>query len=174
MANLLGSHGWNRDLVTSLFWPPTTKVLAMAFTMLYVVWEARNKLLFDGTCPSCEGVLLCFRQLGGTVGASTEVLRLGPAVATFWKPLGKDVIKLNFDPSTTTNQEAGFGMIARNWRGEVMAAAAEFPIDVVSPLLAEMMTFRWAFLLAVDLGFRVACFETDCLQLFQAWWTRRV
>lgn len=28
---------------------------------------------------------------------------------------------------------------------------------------------RWAIVLAIQLGFRRVCFETDCLQLFQCW-----
>ena len=35
--------------------------------------------------------------------------------------------------------------------------------------MAEVLCFRWAIGMAIDLGFRVACFETDCLKLYESW-----
>lgn len=58
---------------------------------------------------------------------------------------------------------AGFGFIARNSAGEILAASTSDPTE------AEALSFRWAMFLAVDLGFRRVCFETDCLPLFEAW-----
>src|ERR1044072_6222902 len=29
--------------------------------------------------------------------------------------------------------------------------------------------FRWSIGFAIDLGFKVACFETDCLKLYESW-----
>lgn len=61
----------------------------------------------------------------------------------------------------------GLGMVARNERGEVMGAAANYPIHVISPLLGEASCLFWAMRIAVDFGFRSLCFEMDCLQLYE-------
>jgi hypothetical protein len=35
--------------------------------------------------------------------------------------------------------------------------------------MAEVQCFRWAIGLAIDLGFRSVCSETDCLKLYESW-----
>ncbi|XP_057452813.1 uncharacterized protein LOC130744665 [Lotus japonicus] len=64
---------------------------------------------------------------------------------------------------------AGFGMVARDSNGEIMAYASKFPTMVLSPTVGEALSLRWAMDLAIQLGFRRVVFETDCLPLFQAW-----
>lgn len=48
-------------------------------------------------------------------------------------------------------------MVASDEEGQVLAAAANYPVLVSSPVLAEATMLRWV------------CFETDNLQLFQRW-----
>ncbi|XP_057418218.1 uncharacterized protein LOC130712400 [Lotus japonicus] len=84
------------------------------------------------------------------------------------RPVG-NTIKLNFDASWTSASGAGFGMIARNSNGEVMAAAALGSTSASSVLMAEALAFRWCVSLAKDLRFFRVVLETDCLQLFEAW-----
>ncbi|XP_057453121.1 uncharacterized protein LOC130744983 [Lotus japonicus] len=60
-------------------------------------------------------------------------------------------------------------MIARNNNGDVMATAALDSLGAASALMAEALAFRWCVSLAKDLGFFRVVFETDCLQLFEAW-----
>lgn len=50
--------------------------------------------------------------------------------------------------------------VARNERGEVMAAATSHLVACLSSLLAEAATFKWSLRLAMELGFRRVCFET--------------
>lgn len=64
---------------------------------------------------------------------------------------------------------ASFGLVARDRNGEVMAATSFFPTVALTTTIAEALCLRWAMVLASQLGFRNVQFETDSLQLFQAW-----
>lgn len=57
----------------------------------------------------------------------------------------------------------GFGFVARNFEGEVLAAATASLFDVFPPLIAEALCLRWAMSLATYLSVRRVCFDTECL-----------
>lgn len=84
---------------------------------------------------------------------------------TAWKRPPAGWIKINFDVSVR-HKVAGFGCLARDEEGEVLAAATLAPVLMQSIVLAEALCFRWALRLAIDLGFHHVCFETDSLKLF--------
>lgn len=60
---------------------------------------------------------------------------------------------MNIDASFVNGRPAGYGMVARDFEGEVMTAAITFPIASLSPLSAEAGCFHWALRLAIELGF---------------------
>lgn len=82
-----------------------------------------------------------------------------------------DKAKVNFDASVR-HSVAGFGLIARDEEGEVLASATLAPVMMQPACLTEALCLQWAMRIAIDLGFHVVCFETNSLQLFQ-WWRRR-
>ncbi|XP_057444702.1 uncharacterized protein LOC130736943 [Lotus japonicus] len=148
------------------------EVIAMGFTLIYVIWEHRNKSVHDYVQPSLDAVLqrlaalLCYDDAAVLPHMATSTADQQPMV---WRrPVGQ-FIKLNFDASWTLATGAGMGMVARNSHGEVMAAATNGPVGALSSLVAEAMAFRWCISLARDLGFFRVVLETDCLQLFEAW-----
>lgn len=50
--------------------------------------------------------------------------------------------------------DGGFGLVVRNFRGEVLAAVCAFHGPTFSSLVAEGLSLRWALGLASELGFR--------------------
>ncbi|XP_057415840.1 uncharacterized protein LOC130710549 [Lotus japonicus] len=131
--------------------------------------ETSSHALFScpvGQQPSVEKVLARLKAL--------ESIPSGPTVSrtveynTRWSHSQANVIKLNFDASFV-DKVAGFGLIARNNEGLIMAAACAYPVGTSTALLAEALAFRWAITLALDLHFLEVYFETDCLQLYEAW-----
>ncbi|XP_057416181.1 uncharacterized protein LOC130710823 [Lotus japonicus] len=86
-----------------------------------------------------------------------------------WRRPAEDVVKVNVDAAVGQDRFAGFGLVARDHAGEVLAAAAKYPTMVLSPTVAEALSLRWSMDLAIQLGFRRVQFETDCLLLQQAW-----
>lgn len=57
---------------------------------------------------------------------------------------------------------AGVCMVVRDNNRQFMAATSKFPTHGMSLMVVEGMGLRWALSLAVDLGFRMICMETNC------------
>ncbi|XP_057453035.1 uncharacterized protein LOC130744890 [Lotus japonicus] len=135
----------------------------------YALWEARNRVVFEGRAFSVPLVVQRAQDLGQLLPASGTKVRNAPSMVAVWQRPTRGVIKINFDASFRSASDIGAGMVARDHEGFVLASAAAFPLAASSPLLAEAAALRWAMVLAIQLGFRRVCFETDCLQLFQRW-----
>lgn len=88
--------------------------------------------------------------------------------ATWRRPI-QGVFKINFDASYMEGRATGYGRVARDYEGEILASATAYPVASLSPLLVEAGCFRWALRLAIDLWFRRVELQTDCLQLFNPW-----
>ncbi|XP_057426083.1 uncharacterized protein LOC130719473 [Lotus japonicus] len=159
-----------------LFDTDEPEVISYGMTMIYAIWEQRNNLVHNGIQATFEALLHRVPTL--ECADSSGSLAPGPArvedLRIAWRrPVG-NTIKINFDASWTAASDTGFGMIARNNNGEVMAAAALGFTSASSALMAEALAFRWSVSLAKDLGFFRVVLETDCLQLFEAWKKNRL
>ncbi|XP_057425625.1 uncharacterized protein LOC130718990 [Lotus japonicus] len=140
---------------------------ALCVSVLWVIWEARNRCVFQGVQPQVDDLMARLQMMVAPPRAAAPVReRFLPAA---WIRPQHDIIKLNFDGSWKEDQAAGFGCVGRNAHGLVMAAATTFPIDAPSPLIVEALAFRWSLSLAADLFFMEIVLETDCLKLFDAW-----
>lgn len=144
------------------------EVLVRSCTLCYVIWEARNALIFRGQAPQLE--LLLARASSLTM-PPPELLppAAAPPMSSRWSKPGAGVIKMNFDAAWKQNRDDGYACVARTSEGEIMAAATAPNIATLNSLMAEAGAFRWALVLAMELGFRRVCMETDCLTLYQAW-----
>ncbi|XP_057430540.1 uncharacterized protein LOC130723502 [Lotus japonicus] len=138
-------------------------------TAAYVLWEARNKLVFEGRPFSCDAVVRRTLQLVQRPSSAQVSRQPGIVLETVWRRPEEGMIKVNVDASFKSATDSGSGLIARDSEGQVLAAAASYPVVASSPVLAEAWALRWAIILALELGFRRVCFETDCLLLFQRW-----
>ncbi|XP_057423749.1 uncharacterized protein LOC130717521 [Lotus japonicus] len=144
------------------------------FTLLWAIWERRNKWCFDHQWYPFDFVLRrasSLASVGFTVGDEGSVLhgqRREGGNAT-WRPPQSGIIKVNVDASVSAGSLMGYGYIARNSRGEVLAtAAAKWP-TASTVALAEAMALRWALQLSLDLGFFAVDVEIDSKMVVDAW-----
>ncbi|XP_057453036.1 uncharacterized protein LOC130744894 [Lotus japonicus] len=137
--------------------------------MIYALWEARNRVIFDGQPFDLGRVLQRAQGLLADEGAASVQLRRAPVMHSTWQRPSCCVYKVNFDAAMSQDGVAGFGMVVRDEEGAAFAAATASSFYALSEAVGEVMRLRWAMSLAVDLGFRSVCLETDCLQLFEVW-----
>ncbi|XP_057432105.1 uncharacterized protein LOC130724854 [Lotus japonicus] len=138
-------------------------------SLIYDVWEARNRWVFDGDPFDCRRVLQRAVSLSPAPASSSSQGCQQRSFASSWLRPPEGRFKLNFDASVLGDGSAGLGMVVRDVDGMVLAAATESNVCVLSPVQGEALCMRWAIALAIDLGFRHVLLETDCLQLFDMW-----
>ncbi|KAI5011897.1 hypothetical protein ZWY2020_024031 [Hordeum vulgare] len=86
-----------------------------------------------------------------------------------WRPPPDDMIKINTDGSFVPGQEgSGWGVIARDAAGEVIAARAGRQDHVQDAFALEVYALAHAISLAADLGLVRVTFETDSSLLLEA------
>ncbi|XP_057418167.1 uncharacterized protein LOC130712348 [Lotus japonicus] len=142
--------------------------LGVFLTLLYAIWSARNELCFKDKASTLEQILNHASSLSPLPPLEVPMVPQLHLPHSWSRP-SPGTFKLNFDAAMAPNGDAGFGLVARNSRGEVLASACFPHGPVPSSLVAEGLSFRWAIGLAMELGFRCIVFETDCLLLFEAW-----
>ncbi|XP_057451400.1 uncharacterized protein LOC130743249 [Lotus japonicus] len=98
-----------------------SEVVALAQTLIYQIWEVRNRVLFRQGRLVVSEVL--DRVMGMAAECSTRAREGTPTSIVVWRRPPERVVKLNFDASFGDGKVDGLGMIARNHRGEIMAAA---------------------------------------------------
>jgi len=81
-----------------------------------------------------------------------------------WTSLIAGHVKVNIDASCKED-DVGYGMIARDEEGEVLAVATKVNYQTSDVILAEAEALRWSFEMARDLCFTHVEFETDNLAL---------
>ncbi|XP_057426331.1 uncharacterized protein LOC130719740 [Lotus japonicus] len=113
-------------------------------TFLYALWELRNAVIYQQKQPEFHVIMARF----------TSLMSPGERVA--------------FERSPEDQRNITRASWCRS-QAEVMAAAAVFPLEAMSPVIAEALAFRWSLSLAKDLGFRRVCLETDFLHLIETW-----
>ncbi|XP_057441686.1 uncharacterized protein LOC130733484 [Lotus japonicus] len=158
------------DLMIAVLESDDDIMITQLQTWLYVLWEARNAAVFHAK-PLDIGNLL--QRVGALVGVPVSVQQpLGRPVAALpsvWKRPRQGATKINVDATMQEGGAAFFALVARNFRGEVLAATTSDLVPCLSPKLAETQALQWAMIMASELGFRTVCFETDCLQLYNGW-----
>ncbi|XP_057451857.1 uncharacterized protein LOC130743639 [Lotus japonicus] len=144
-------------------------VVAEVQNMIYCLWEARNRWLFEERKFDFAMVIARTQTLGivapVTANAGEEP-RHGKAT---WSRPAASVIKVNVDASMGRDNLAGFGFVARDGDGEILAAGSKYPSVASSSTIAEALGLRWVMEISSQLGFRRVQFETDSLQLYYAW-----
>ncbi|XP_057418236.1 uncharacterized protein LOC130712417 [Lotus japonicus] len=135
----------------------------------YALWEARNKVIFQDRPFSCDVVLQRAFQLELVDDPTSTPFHPAIEQAVSWCRPPQGLFKVNVDGSWRSDSTSGLGMAARNHEGLILAAAADVVERTSSALETEALALRWSIGLAISLGFRRVCLETDCLKLFQLW-----
>ena len=86
-----------------------------------------------------------------------------------WQPPDENKFKVNFDAAVFKScNQAGIGVIVRDWRGEAIGALSTSVLAAQSVVELEALACRRAVLFAVELGLQDVVFEGDSLQVIQA------
>ncbi|XP_057452127.1 uncharacterized protein LOC130743933 [Lotus japonicus] len=161
------------DLWVAVLHDGDADFIGMVQTLCYALWEARNRCRFDHKCFSPLEAVQRLQRLLSPSRVDTPAPPSRTVQHTTWRRPGRGVFMINFDATFVEGQPSGYGMVARNFEGEILASATAYPVASLSPLLAEAGFFRLALCFAIELGFRRVEFQNDCLQLFNWWKSRR-
>ena len=86
-----------------------------------------------------------------------------------WQPPDEVTFKVNFDDAVFKScNQAGLGVIVRDWRGEAIGALSMLVPAAQTVVELEALTCRQAVLFAVELGLQDVVFEGASLQVIQA------
>ncbi|XP_057458358.1 uncharacterized protein LOC130749083 [Lotus japonicus] len=157
-------------LVSAFLSTAEEEPIAVFQTWVYALWEARNSLIFDGRQVSMDKLL---QRVAGLLASPqpcpSSVVHDRRRLASSWTRPRQGTMKVNVDASYRDNEGATYGMVVRNYLGEVLAAAVSHPTPAMSALLAEAQGLRWSMVMVRELGFMYVCLETDSLQVYNAW-----
>ncbi|XP_057417194.1 uncharacterized protein LOC130711537 [Lotus japonicus] len=146
-------------------------------TLLFALWERRNMWCFEGRWYPYDMVLARATSLdmvevavvgGGTHGPARR-RGMAESAHRVWKPPDPGKIKVNVDAAFPVGSLMGFGFIARNSRGQVLATAAARWPRASSVAVVEGMALHWALQLSLDLGFFEVVVEIDNQLVVKAW-----
>lgn len=157
-------------------------------TIWWVAWHARNKLLFQGKKLDPVGsvargkVVMEVYQAqqvkereshGNTVEGNMQI----------WTPPPNNKVKVNVDAAVKEDRKsAGLGVVIRNHRGQVLAAAVKSMNFQGNAAIAEAHAVKWGMEVAKDLSLSNVIIDTDCKNVAdlankkvsnrtEIWWT---
>ncbi|KAK6115303.1 hypothetical protein DH2020_007572 [Rehmannia glutinosa] len=114
-------------------------------TLLWALWDARNKLVFQGKMVDQTWVhQMAVSRLNEheIVANSRENFSTSNAAAEKWKPSEEGCLKLNTDASLRDDLGMGLGAVIRNYRGEIMKSVSKLIPLVDSVEIAEALACR--------------------------------
>ena len=86
-----------------------------------------------------------------------------------WQPPDEVTFKVNFDDAVFKScNQAGLGVIVRDWRGEAIGALSTSVPTTQTIVELEAFTCHRVVLFAMELGLQDVVFEGDSLQVIQA------
>ncbi|XP_057444657.1 uncharacterized protein LOC130736903 [Lotus japonicus] len=120
------------------------EALGFFLESLYAVWSSRNELVFHEVQDTVDQMLRRASMLHpgpAMVAPSARHVQHHPSR---WSRPSAGLFKINFDASVMREGQGGFGFIARDWQGEVLASAVWHYGPVTSPTVAEALSMRWS------------------------------
>ena len=128
------------------------------FTLLWVIWERRNKWVHEHqTRPLWlmllrHGTLVSVPLTTVTVDHAQHHDDGGVLARRRWLPPEQGKVKINID-AALSSVCLGMGMVARNHEGLLLAAVCAHDHAPLTVEMAEALVLRWAVSLALELGF---------------------
>lgn len=137
-----------------------------------MIWKDCNTSVFDPPCRGashlCMQTTQCLDEYNSVSPAPTSPPNMANVVR--WTAPVQGCYKVNFDAATDQVANCGgLGVVVRNHKGEVMAAAAA-AVQVPwksDALILECLSARWATRSAHELGLRTTILEGDALFVIQ-------
>ena len=174
---IVGSQGENNQDISGLLQILSHQQAniegALVAALLWVIWNARNKWLFEGKKENpiivvvrAESVVESYRKV-----KQPERNFVGNQKAeklNQWYPPPKDWLKINVDATVDANkQKAGLGVVIRDQEGICKAAAVKTSKFFGSVAMAEATTMEWGLQVALRVGVTAGIFESDSLEVVE-------
>lgn len=173
----VGSQGeHNQDIIGLLQILPQQQTNiegALVAALLWVIWNARNKWLFEGkkenpiiAVARAESVVESYRKV-----KQPEMNFVGSQKAeelNQWCPPPKDWLKINVDAAVDADKQmAGLGVVIRDQEGNCKAAAVKTSKVFGSVAMAEAAAMEWGLQVALRVGVTAGIFESDSLEVVE-------
>ncbi|XVF23500.1 hypothetical protein REPUB_Repub13aG0044100 [Reevesia pubescens] len=121
--------------------------LSLMLTTLWPLWFNRNMCVYEGLCAMPAAIVLSaqqkiieFQDIWPTMSRVDGSISHGPEGSQSWLPPQPGVIKINVDASFDSyTLNAGLGLVARNWEGNVLFSAVTRMDHIQSSLFAEVL-----------------------------------
>ncbi|XP_057452090.1 uncharacterized protein LOC130743889 [Lotus japonicus] len=111
-------------------------------SLLYAVWEARNRAVFDERRVDWREVLAHVASFRVPTVEEAQTMVASAATVRRWVRPARGIVKINVDAEVGRDKLAGYGMVERDNNGEIMASASMYPIMVLSPTIREALSLR--------------------------------
>ncbi|KAK7269699.1 hypothetical protein RIF29_22433 [Crotalaria pallida] len=165
MSNNHGLEEW----LTHIIQTTDKKFTAKVFNLIWAVWNRRNQRVFNNRWLEIEEVL--------HRASWVEVPSTGPSPhkdrVEHWNPPHRfqhvAYAKVNIYASVKQSVGTGLGLVVRDNEGAILAASSHFMEETLELSLADAVALKWAIKKSVELGLTAARFETNCLELQEAW-----
>ncbi|CAM0873789.1 unnamed protein product [Alopecurus aequalis] len=174
----LGLEDLRRELAMStsvlhaldIIWKKSVEKRVHILTFWWLWWSNRNKLREGDRTLQAVAIV---HQTRCYAAEYLEILgkkeKNKPVQQTAWTPPEQDILKFNIDGAFTPgHSHAGWGVLARDHRGEVVAATAGRSEHVSDAFHAELLAAVQAVRLAEHLGAIHVVLETDSQLLMLA------
>ncbi|GMI74475.1 hypothetical protein HRI_001116800 [Hibiscus trionum] len=150
--------------LSNLFMSNSSTVLESFFIAIWAIWTYRNRKVHESVSQTPAEVVAYVNKYIAEWRICHGATSQKPAshTATNWVPPSGEEIKFNFDAGFNAISKTSIsGIIVRNSKGEIMAAATYPHRDVSSPEIAEALACYKALILASNLGFSRISVEGD-------------
>ncbi|XP_021737847.1 uncharacterized protein LOC110704374 [Chenopodium quinoa] len=153
------------DLLESWSKLDARKVSRGAILMWYL-WNRRNEMVFNGKEIYHPVIVKRTHRLAADCNTYMKkkyggVKRNSCRSPKGWKAQPEGIVKLNCDASLCDEGWVGMGVIARDWKGDTLFAAARRVRAHWSPIIAEGKAVALAIKLAKRLGLKEVIIESD-------------
>ncbi|XP_027086499.1 uncharacterized protein [Coffea arabica] len=144
--------------------------IQLTVNILWQVWKARNKMTFQTERVDAKLIVdkaqrewLEYEAENETTGQSDTTSGENGQSQQKWEPPKEGVIRINIDAALSAKMvRTGFGIIARNWRGEIVKAKGITARRRGEATTEEALAIRCALEMARSTGWTTIEVQSDC------------
>lgn len=155
-----------RDWQERLGWSEFEEVIVL----LWGIWNQRDGKAFNPSGADLHGDLAEWASsyIRAYRAANSNPPQIRQTSEIRWHPPSYGVYKINTDASfSSSNSNAGLGIIIRNYRGQIMATATKYLQNVMSVDEAEALAAVEGLRVAMESGIYPVELEMDSIRIFK-------
>ncbi|XP_071906135.1 uncharacterized protein [Coffea arabica] len=161
---------WWEELRDAVHGEKGQERIAVIVNLLWQIWKSRNVRQFKAKARDLMGVVQKaigewrdYQEVQVEKGDPIRARGVGKEKLSAWQEPSEAWVKINSDAAVQQNKEkAGWGLVARTWRKEVVGDWAVLGTNYSTPKMDEALALRAAMMMAKQQGWRRVEFESDC------------